>query len=213
MADRKPPKGYASHDRYSKVVRVLRWVLPTVAILLLGSIFLLSNTNKLREALIIPDIELAELAIGQKITNPHFAGVTKSGDAFSISADWALPDGPAPERIDLFKPETTIDFENGRTMRTSAGAGALNLITNEAILREGVDLQTADGVTAHSAAIVINFETGNVYSNGPVTARGKIGSIDAGSMSLLQNLDRKPSGHAVLMFKNGVKLIYKPQTN
>ena len=209
MADHNPTRGTTTRDRHSRIVRVLRWVLPAMAIILLGSIFVLSTSNKVREGLIIADAKLAELAIGQKITNPNFSGVTKSGDAFSISAEWALPDAPNPEKIELSQPRTVIDFESGRKLETRAGSGLLDLGASEATLSNEVDLTTSNGYVARSTALVLNFESGNVHSLGPVQATGPVGSIEAGSMTLLQNLDQKDHGNAVLMFTGGVKLIYK----
>ncbi len=201
-------------DGYSKMVRVFRIAFPLIALLLLASIFLFSNSKIIREGLIIPDAELAELAIGQKITNPHFSGVTKAGDAFSISAEWALPDAPRPDIIDLHLPVTTIDFQNGRSLRSQSATGHLDLNSNEATLAGGVSLLTSDGYDARSEELLLNFETGNVVSPGPVTAIGPLGSIEAGAMTLTQNLDQNlAGGKGVLLFKKGVKLVYIPEAN
>lgn len=209
MVTPRPTQGTRTRDRHSRVVRVLRWVLPIAAVVLLASIFVLSTSNRVRQGLIIADSKLAELAIGQKITNPNFSGVTKSGDAFSISAEWALPDSPNPEKVELSRPQTTIDFKSGRRLETIADGGLLDLATSEATLSNNVRLTASNGYTAHAAALVLNFESGNVHSLGPVQADGPVGSIEAGSMTLLQNLDQKDHGNAVLMFTGGVKLIYK----
>ncbi len=201
-------------DSYSRMVRVFRVAFPLVALFLLASIFLFSNSKKIREGLIFADSELAELAIGQKITNPHFSGVTKAGDAFSISADWALPDAPSPEKIDLNLPVATIDFQDGRTFRSHSATGHLDLEKNEATLAGGVSLLTSDGYNARSTKLQLNFETGNVVSPGPIVAEGPIGSIEAGAMELKQDLDLNPQGgRGVLLFKKGVKLVYKPEAN
>lgn len=192
------------------MVRMLKWAFPIVGVLLVGSIFLLSNANKLNQLTDVLEGPLAELAVGQKITNPNFSGVTKSGDAFSISAEWALPDGPRPTQVELSKPRTTISFQDGGTMRTTAGLGALDLKSSEAILSEGVSMRTTDGYTATSTSVEINFQTGNVYSEGPVIAHGPVGSIEAGAMTLTQNLDQNPTGNAFLVFNKGVKLLYNP---
>lgn len=192
------------------MVRVLKWAFPILGVLLVGSVFLLSNANKLSKLADVIDGPLAEIAVGQRITNPNFSGVTKSGDAFSIVAEWALPDGPSPTKVELSKPRTTINFQDGRTMRTTAGLGALDIRTSEATLTDGVKLLTTDGYTATSTSVEINLETGNLYSEGPVVAEGPLGSIEAGAMTLTQNLDQIPTGNAVLVFNKGVKLIYNP---
>lgn len=196
------------------MVRIFRVAFPLAAILLLASIFLLSNTQKLREALIEVGPELMELAIGQKITNPHFSGVTRAGDAFSISAEWAQPDAPKPVMVDLNAPVTTIDFLNGRNLKTRSETGLLNLAKNHATLSGSVSLITSDGYDARSDKLLINFETGNAISPGPVTAIGPFGSIEAGSMELRQDLNiNQTGGNGVLLFKNGVKLVYRSKPN
>jgi lipopolysaccharide export system protein LptC len=210
VKNQEPTIGVSKRDGYSHLVIVLKWAFPVVGAILVGSIFLLSNASKLSELAEVIDGPLAELAVGQRITNPNFSGVTKSGDAFSIVAEWALPDGAKPTKVELSKPRTTINFQDGRTMRTTAGLGALNLQSSEATLSDGVNLRTTDGYIATSTSIEINLETGNLYSEGPVMAEGPVGSIEAGSMTLTQNLDQNPTGNAVLVFNNGVKLIYNP---
>ncbi len=210
MQNQEPTAGEKRRDGYSRTVSVLKWAFPIVAVLLVGSIFFLSNANKLTELTKVLDGPLAELAVGQKITNPNFSGVTKSGDAFTIAAEWALPDGPKPTRVELNKPRTTINFKDGRTMRTTSGAGALDLRSSQATLSDGVNLRTTDGYVASTTNVEINFKSGNVYSEGPVVADGPFGSIEAGAMSLTQDLDQNPTGNAVLVFNKGVKLIYNP---
>ena len=210
MKNQEPTIGVETRDGYSNMVRVLKWAFPIIGVLLVGSVFLLSNANKLTKLIDEIDGPIAELAVGQRITNPNFSGVTKSGDAFSITAEWALPDGPKPSKVELSKPRTTINFQNGDTMRTTAGLGALDLKSSEAKLSEGVKLRTTDGYTATSTSVEIDFQTGKVYSEGPVVAQGPFGSIEAGTMTLTQNLDKNQSGNSVLMFNNGVKLIYNP---
>ena len=206
----KPIIGITQRDRYSHVIHILKWAFPIVGITLIGSVFLLSKTNKLSELAEVIDGPLAELAVGQRITNPNFSGVTKSGDAFSIMAEWALPNGAKPTKIELTKPHTTINFKDGRTMRTTAGLGTLDIRSNAAILSDGVKLRTTDGYTATSTSVKIYFESGNLYSEGPVTTKGLAGSIEAGAMTLTQNLDRDHMENAVLVFNKGVKLIYNP---
>jgi len=195
------------------MVRILKWAFPIVGVILVGSIFLMSSANKLSKIAEVIDGPLAELALGQEITNPNFSGVTKSGDAFSILAEWALPDGAKPNKIELRKPQATINFEDGRTMRTSAGKGDLDLRSSNATLTDGVKLLTADGYTASTTRVEINFETGNLFSEGPILAEGPLGSIEAGTMTLTQNLDQKSAGDAVLLFNKGVKVMYAPTTD
>ncbi len=203
----------ATKDTYSQFVRFAKIGFPLLAILLVIGVFVFNKVNPIRDAIIISGPEFTKLAVGQKITNPHYSGVTKSGDAFSISATSALPNAPTPDLIDLVKPKTTIGFSSGLEVQTSSDIGQLNLKTQEAILTGTVYLETSDDFKAYADKIVMNFYTGNAFSPGPVRATGPIGEITAGNMRLTQNLHEKISpDDTILSFGNRVKLIYYPVT-
>jgi len=199
-------------DSYSQFVRFAKIGLPILAGFLMVGVFIFTKANPIRDGIIIADSKLAELAVGQKITNPHYSGVTKSGDAFSISAESALPNAPKPDQIDLVAPSTTIGFSDGLEVKTQAQTGLLNLETQEATLSGAVSLKTSNDYNANVEKIILNFYTGNATSPGPVRASGPVGNITAGSMNLTQDLHQSPSGEGpILRFGNGVKLIYYPK--
>ncbi len=199
-------------DTYSQFVRFAKIGLPVLATFLMIGVFVFTKANPIRDGIIIADSKLVELAVGQKVTNPHYSGVTKSGDAFSISAESALPNAPKPDQIDLVAPNTTIGFTDGLEVKTSAKAGLLNLETQEATLSGSVVLETSDNYNANAKTIVLNFYTGNATSPGPVEVDGPVGNIKAGSMELTQNLHETPAKEGpILRFGNGVKLIYYPK--
>lgn len=201
-----------TQDSYSKAVRFIKIGFPLLAALLLVGVFVFTKTNPIRDGIIIPDRKLAELAIGQKITNPHYSGVTKSGDAFSISAESALPNAPKPDQIDLVKPNTTISFSDGLEVQASSEEGLLNLKAQMAILTGRVLMKTSDNYKANTMKLIINFYTGNASSPGPVEATGPMGQISAGKMNLVQDLHKNISDNkTILSFGNGVKLIYYPK--
>ena len=201
-----------ARDRYSRRVAIAKIALPLVALALLASLFVYSKTNPVRDGLIFADSELRRMASEARITNPRFSGVTTAGDAFSVSATIATPDAPRPGRIDLEDPSTSISFASGVDLATSAKTGSLDIKTNIARLAGDVFLETSTGYRVETAEIVMNFRTGNVESPDGVLATGPIGRIEAGSMQLLQDLDKNSGGgQSVLIFKNGVKVVYNPR--
>lgn len=200
-----------TRDRHSRHVAIAKIALPVVALGLLASLFIYSKTNAVRDGLIFADSELRRMASEARITNPRFSGVTTAGDAFSVSATIATPDAPKPGRIDLEDPETSISFASGMDLHSAARTGSLDIKTNTAHLAGDVFLETSTGYRVETAEIRMNFLTGNVESPDGVLATGPIGRIEAGSMQLLQNLDKNPDGgQSVLIFKNGVKVVYTP---
>lgn len=201
-----------TRDRYSRRVAIAKIALPLVALALLASLFVYTKTNPVREGLIFADSEVRRMASEARITNPRFTGVTTAGDAFTVSATIATPDAPKPGRIDLEDPNTSISFASGVDLQTSAKTGSLDIRTGTARLAGDVFLETSNGYRAETAAIEVNFRTGNVESPDGVLATGPIGRIEAGAMQLIQDLDINPEGgESVLIFKNGVKVIYTPK--
>ncbi len=198
-------------DSHSQFVRFIKIGFPVLAGILVIGVFVFNKANPVRDGTIIPGPELAKLAIGQKIINPHYSGVTRTGDAFSISAKSALPNAPSLDRVDLVEPDTTISFVDGLEVRTTSKTGQLDIKTQEATLTGAVYLETSDQYRAYSEKVIMNFRTGNANSPGPVKATGPMGKITAGNMELTQNLDQaRQKSKAILRFGKGVKLVYYP---
>lgn len=203
-----------SPDRYSRWVSIARIGFPVIALILIVSVFLFSKSDALRDGLLITDEEMIALATGQKITNANFAGVTVGGDAFTVTADEALPDAPRPKRVYLVEPIVKINTKEGRDIRSESRNGRLDIEKNLATQMQDVVITTDDGYRATSDFVTIMLDSGNAISPGPVNATGPIGSIEAGRFEAIQNLQDNPDGgRTVLLFQRGVKVIYRPQDN
>lgn len=205
------PTDLSQIDRHTRIVTILKFALPVVALGLFASIFTFNKQDAIRDGLIFTTAEMASLATGQKITKPHFAGVTASGEAFTLSAKEALPDAPKPTRIALEFPSAQINTTKGLQIVSKAAKGVLDIQGKLATLTGDVSLETSNGYSARSEEITVDFSTGNARSNGRIIAKGPVGFIEAGGLEARQNLDIAPTGgSAVLLFTGGVKLVYSP---
>ena len=198
-------------DTYSQGVKVAKYVLPVIAIGLFISIFAWSNNDAMRSGKILTNSKMQDLAVNQKITKPRFAGLTQSGDAFTLEALEALPDAPQPNRIDLIKPNIEVDTTGGIGLKATAISGSINFQDQSAQLEGGVVLETTNGYTAFSDKIRIDLKGGRAISPGPVRANGQAGSITAGAMEATQSDDSNlKSTEGRIEFWGGVRLIYLP---
>jgi lipopolysaccharide export system protein LptC len=201
-------------DTYSQGVKVAKYVLPVIAIGLFISIFAWSNNDAMRSDKILTNSKMQDLAVNQKITKPRFAGLTQSGDAFTLEALEALPDAPQPNRIDLIKPNIEVDTTGGIGFKATAISGSVNFQDQSAQLEGVVELETTNGYTAFSDKIRIDLKSGRAISPGPVRANGPAGSITAGAMEATQSDDsnlKYPEGR--IEFWGGVRLIYLPSAS
>ena len=201
-------------DTYSQGVKIAKYVLPIVAVGLFISIFAQSNNDAIRSGKILTTSEMQDLAANQKITKPRFAGLTQSGDAFTLEAVEALPDSPQPKRIDLVKPTLEVDTTGGIGFKASAVSGSVRFVEQSAQLEGDVTFKTTNGYTAFSDKIHMDLKAGRATSPGPVRAEGPAGSITAGAMRATQSDEHNPqSPEGRIEFWGGVRLIYLPSAS
>jgi lipopolysaccharide export system protein LptC len=79
----------------------------------------------------------------------------------------------------------------------------------EARLSGQVRIETSDGYTMQTEALSTALDATRIVTQDTVTARGPLGEITAGRMEITaENADSA----AVMVFKDGVRLIYLPQS-
>ena len=196
-------------NTHSRVVAGMKVLLPLVALGLLSTVFLISNTVDPSQSVPTADIDLEKRARELGATSPSFAGVTEAGDEIRFEADIVRPDPAAPER--LIADRITVQFllESGTRVDVIARTGAFDQDALKAELQGDVQMTTSTGYVIDSARLISRLETLHVRSPGTVTATGPLGDLTAGRM-LLQNA--RDGGAAELLFSGGVKLIYEPDT-
>ena len=109
---------------HSGVIAWLKILLPLAALALLSTLFLLSRSGE--PALSVPFAEAlrgGETATEQ-VTNPYYAGTTDRGDALTMTAARARPDGQGVIRADALN--ATLDFKDGSRLRLNADSASLS---------------------------------------------------------------------------------------
>ena len=190
-------------DSYTRQVRVLRLLLPLLAVLLLLAVFLFPRTFFLR------DIDLSGLSFdpseGLRLRNPRFAGTTDAGQPFEIVSEWALPDSPDPEHITLGPLSGQIAVDTEQTVRLEAEGGEYRPKAGLLTLEGGVTVSTADGYRMTLETADVDVKARTLEGTGPVSGQGPVGSIEAGSMRAARREDGD-----YIWFENGVRVIVQP---
>lgn len=188
------------HDRYSRSVRLLKVVLPTLAVTLILAVFLFPRT------LLIDSISLSGMSFnpseGLRLLAPHFTGTTDAGDPFDVRADWALPDAPDPTSIDLGPLEGNIRLRGNEILRLTAAAGNYRPKDETMSLRGGVTLDSGSGYRLSVADADIDLAGETLRAEGPVEGTGDSGRISAGSMRV-----ERHGGNNYIWFEGGVRVI------
>lgn len=188
----------------SRIVALLRVILPLAALALLSVLFLLGRKPDPEASIPYADVDPRDLAARQVVTDPSYAGVTRDGAQISVTGDEVVPgkDGDASASA----VRMTLRARDGRAADVSAGAAALN--GDQVRLGQGARMTTADGWVLTAPEFLASTSAGTVVSDAEVNVRAPFGELTAGRAELKPVGDG--SGDHVLDLSGGVRLIYRP---
>lgn len=201
-----------STNLYSRFIAWIKIILPLIGLAILSSLFLFSNSRTPTDGSAFFDGDLSRFANREHITGPRFAGTTPSGEAITLSAKEASPRQNAGNVFDAAEIEASIEFLSGESLEIRAIKGVVDSENMVAELSGGISLSSTLGYRAETAGMTFKLDRLDIRSHGTILATGPLGEITAGEMFLgLEGpaTENVTQGY-VLVFKNRVKLIYKP---
>jgi lipopolysaccharide export system protein LptC len=194
---------------YSRFVGWVKILLPVAALGLLSTLFLFARDPG-DGRLPFSEADLEELARSQGIRRPHYTGVTEDGRAISIEAESASPRRGDREVLDATQVRADLDTGSNGQVRLAALRAVIDNRTGQADLSGGVVIETAQGHRIETEALRITLTGDAMESAGPAVVTGPQLRVDAGRMAV-----SRPDGAAgpvIVVFKDGVRLIYQPQS-
>lgn len=193
-----------------RVVRSRRPLLLALALCIVACLpFVLVFTrmgNRAPEPLVLTDADQRSLTDGLRMVSPSFSGRTEDDEPYTVTADWALPDGPRPTRITLYRITATIVTSDGRETVMTAERGVFFPERERLRLTEGVSARTSDGYVMKTPNVDIDLDTRSLATAEPLEATGPRGSIRADTV-----LASEAEGRTVL-FRGNVRVVFTPET-
>lgn len=193
-------------NRYSRFVSWAKVIFPLVALGLLSTMFLFSRSLDPSDAIPFADIDVEKIAREQQLTSPRFSGTTNDGSAIVVDAQSAVPDLTDLRRLTIKKVVARIESKTGPSYGIVSDTAVYDGTNDLLDLQGNVRLSTSTGYRLETAELIANLAETGIVSPGAVVGRGPAGRLEAGSMTLTSNGDTQ-----VLVFKNGVKLVYNPK--
>ncbi|MDA7423872.1 LPS export ABC transporter periplasmic protein LptC [Thalassococcus lentus] len=191
---------------YSRVVAWLKIILPLAALALLSTLFLLSRSGDPMMDTPFAEALASGETVQQKVSAPYFAGTTRRGEMLIMTAESARPglDG----KIHANSLEATLTQSNGATIQLNAPEATLRDGQQEALLEGGVRIESSTGYVVVTDGLISEFNETRARTTGPVKGTAPFGTLDAGG---LQISPAETEGDVLLLFTDGVKLIYEPK--
>lgn len=193
-------------NSYSRFVAWTKIVLPLAALGLLSTLFLFARVIDTEGALPFANVDVKEIAREQRLSEPRFAGITRDGAAIEIAATSARPSATDPGRVNGSDLTALVTYPEGATFALSSPYGEIDAGTGTAVLSGGVDMETSTGYMVKTSGLSASLEVTSMASHGKVDAEGPIGTLSAGQMDVALN-----NGRYLLVFKEGVRLVYDPR--
>jgi len=141
----------------------------------------------------------------QQLSRPKYAGNTNSGKALTVTAQSARPDPDVEGKTYGQEVNAVIQLDNGEAMTVTSNTGIMNEGDDLAILSGNVHIVTTDGYDMRTSQLTSRISKIQGESAGPVTGFGPPGTLTAGKMAYKT---RKSSGKVLLVFTDGVHLVY-----
>jgi lipopolysaccharide export system protein LptC len=194
-------------ERYSRTVRRMKVLLPLGAVLLIGMIFMFGRE---RAAVIDAEqaAEMVALGSGLRLENPRFAGVTEDGDPFVVTADWALPDGAMPDRVELQRPVGEMHMADERVVTVRAEAGELLRGDERLNLQGAVVLETSDGYVIETPRVEVDLGAKVAVAPERLRGRGPRGGIEADRVRVVRGEGRDST---TVLFEGDVRVTWHPE--
>ena len=192
---------------HSRLVFWLKIALPLLALAILSTLFLFARRIEFEGTLPYAQVEIDSLASDPRLTKPEYSGVTNDGASVRVAAGSARPGPDAASPVTATDVVALYEGPSGGKMTISAVDGIFDTGAAMLTLNGNVVLSTTDGYVLRSEQLLSALNETLVISDGKVVADAPLGHIEAGAMQL-----SGPTDEHLLVFKKGVRLVYKPES-
>lgn len=196
-------------NAYSRLVGLLRLVLPLLALILLATLFLLARGPDPDRALPHATVDLEALLREQRVTAPTYDGMTEDGDLIAFSARSAQPSGADGTGAQATAPLLLLTAPDGTETRVIADDARIDPAADDLVLRGHVVVTGSDGWQLETEELLASRTHSRLIGPQPVIATMSQGRIAADAFTLTR---AGGAGSEVLVFTGGVKLLYDPQS-
>jgi len=192
---------------YSQVVGWAKILLPLCAIGLLSTLFLLARSTTEPNEIVLEQVEA--IAREQRVSAPEFSGLTDDGAVIVISASTARPDATRPDTISIDDVRLRMDNADGSNIEVTATLGEIDGRAGIASLLGLARLVTSSGYEMETNGLIAELETGLVTTDGLLEIHAPFGQLTAGKVTFQMASE---SISQEMLFTDGVRLLYTPQT-
>jgi lipopolysaccharide export system protein LptC len=183
---------------HSRLVLLMRWLLPTLILAMLGLLGAFVVGEAVRAAASRPK----ELPTQIRMISPHFIGRDNQGRAFNLTSRVAVRDDADMQRVHLTAPVMMLDVDSDHPKTLTADHGVYDEDTRMLRLDGHVRVDDSTNSTAGTNEALVDTRAGTVTGDSAVSAMGPMGQIHGNSYTANQKND-------VIVMHGGVHAVIK----
>jgi lipopolysaccharide export system protein LptC len=186
-----PPRGKAR--AHSRLVRLLRFLLPMIMVGVVGALVVLVVAHAVRRR----DAAHRDAATPIEMVNPHFFGRDSQGRAYTLGARQAARDEQSFQRVLLSYPWIDMDTEGPHPSNLTADTGVYHEDTRMLYLKGHIRANNARDSRFATDQAIVNTRTGMVTSPTALQGETPLGDVQSHAFDVFDKGDR-------VVFKGGV---------
>lgn len=191
--------------RYSQIVDLLRFLLPSTALLLIILVIAWPQVIGRYGSLILPTFArgLVDRADVMRMHQPRYVGRTGDAEPYEVTAMSAYLDPTQPNQIYLDQLAADLATAGDLQMHLTAVKATYDRAREKLDLAGGIEVVTSDGYQFQTESAHINLRLGRVIGQRPVAGQGPAGQLSAERFAI-------SDGGQLLRFDGRVKMLLQP---
>lgn len=179
------PKRRALPPHYSRVVGILKVLLPSIAAVLLGLVVawpqLASRDDRFQLGFSNLDPKQVDTL---SMLNARYFGTDETNRPFSVTADVATQADPNAVIVSLEAPKADMSLKDGSGIVMNSDVGYYRQKDQLLDLMGGVDVYHEGGYELHTTSARVDLAQGAAAGDDPVSGQGPFGRIEGQGFSL-----------------------------
>lgn len=204
-------EGWTERDRpsvgdvlgYSRFVRIMKVMLPLVAISLIVLVVIYSATGGDRNNVALEYSKMGSVDKDRQLVNPKLTGTDGRGQPFTVTAKGATQAPGKARRMSFEQVVADVKMQDNSWVQVDAKSGLLDGEAKTLDLTESINIYSDKGYECHTTSARYDFGLGLLKGENPINCQGPLGLISGKKFEGL----RDPG---VMRFTGGVSTTYFP---
>lgn len=198
----RPPAAFAAARRHTRLVRLLRVVIPVGAVAAAAGLIIAPFFTSLHG---VANVSVSSVGISNgkvRMETPRLSGYRQDNRPYEVTAETAFQDIRNPTQVELEQLRARLQMEREGWVTVSARTGLFDTQKEQLHLENDVTVRTETGYDARMRVADVDFKGGTVVSKEPVKVSLGTTTVDANA------LDVKDNG-ALITFQGRVQVFIK----